>query len=296
MPQKLAGSRPKAILYLVLTAVMWSLGGILIKLVNSNALAIAGTRSAIASLIIWIYVKKPKFTWSAAQIGAALAYTGTVIFFVAANKLTTAANAILLQYTAPVYVAILGAWLLKEKVKPYDWAAILLTLGGMVLFFIDGLNTSGFMGNICALLSGVCFASFAVFMRMQKNGSPVESVLLGNLLTALIGLPFLPGAMPDAKGWIGLILLGVVQLGVSYILYSEAVKHLTALETILISVLEPVLNPVWVFLTIGEVPGTMAFIGGAVVLVVITAWCSMPAVMSKRTKTAQAESVKSNAS
>jgi len=91
MPQKLAGSRPKAILYLVLTAVMWSLGGILIKLVNSNALAIAGTRSAIASLIIWIYLKKPKFTWSAAQIGAALAYTGTVLFIVSAIKLTTAA-------------------------------------------------------------------------------------------------------------------------------------------------------------------------------------------------------------
>lgn len=296
MSPKLTGNRAKAILYLVLTAVMWSLGGILIKLVDSNALAIAGTRSAIASLIIWIYLKKPKFTWSPAQIGAALSYTGTVIFFVVANKLTTAANAILLQYTAPIYVAILSAWLLKEKVKPYDWAAILLTLGGMVLFFIDGLHTSGFMGNICALLSGVCFALFAVFMRMQKNGSPIESVLLGNLLTALIGLPFLPGAMPDTRGWIGLILLGVVQLGVSYILYSEAVKHLRALETILISVLEPVLNPVWVFLTIGEVPGTMAFIGGAVVLVVITVWCSIPAVMNKRIKSEQAESVKPNAS
>ena len=114
------GDRPKAIIYLIITAILWSLGGILIKLVDSNALAIAGTRSAIASLIIWLYLGKPKFNWSAAQIGAALSYTGTVILFVMSNKMTTAANAILLQYTAPVYVAILGVWLLKEKTRLFD--------------------------------------------------------------------------------------------------------------------------------------------------------------------------------
>lgn len=290
------GNRPKAILYLVITALLWSLGGLLIKLVNANALAIAGTRSAIASLIIWMYLRKPKFTWSAAQIGAALAYTGTVIFFVVANKLTTAANAILLQYTAPVYVAILGAWLLKEKVKLYDWGAILLTIGGMVLFFMDSLDTGGIVGNIIALLSGISFALFTVFMRMQKDGSPLESVLLGNALTALIGLPFLFRNMPDTKGWIGLLILGVVQLGVPYILYASAVKHLTALETILIPVLEPVLNPVWVYLTIGEAPGTMAFVGGAVVLVVITAWCSIPAIMNRRRNSNSTESARREAS
>lgn len=296
MSRNSLGNRPKAILYLVITALLWSLGGLLIKLVNANALAIAGTRSAIASLIIWMYLRKPKFTWSAAQIGAALAYTGTVIFFVVANKLTTAANAILLQYTAPVYVAILGAWLLKEKVKLYDWGAILLTIGGMVLFFMDSLDTGGIVGNIIALLSGISFALFTVFMRMQKDGSPLESVLLGNALTALIGLPFLFRNMPDTKGWIGLLILGVVQLGVPYILYASAVKHLTALETILIPVLEPVLNPVWVYLTIGEAPGTMAFVGGAVVLVVITAWCSIPAIMNRRRNSNSTESARREAS
>lgn len=296
MSRNSLGNRPKAILYLVITALLWSLGGLLIKLVNANALAIAGTRSAIASLIIWMYLRKPKFTWSAAQIGAALAYTGTVIFFVVANKLTTAANAILLQYTAPVYVAILGAWLLKEKVKLYDWGAILLTIGGMVLFFMDSLDTGGIVGNIIALLSGISFALFTVFMRMQKDGSPLESVLLGNALTALIGLPFLFRNMPDTRGWIGLLILGVVQLGVPYILYASAVKHLTALETILIPVLEPVLNPVWVYLTIGEAPGTMAFVGGAVVLVVITAWCSIPAIMNRRRNSNSTESARREAS
>lgn len=192
------------------------------------------------------------------------------------NKMTTAANAILLQYTAPVYVAILGVWLLKEKTRLFDWGAIFLTIGGMVLFFMDSLDTSGLAGNICALLSGICFALFTVFMRMQKDGSPLESVLLGNILTALIGIPFLFGDMPGTKGWIGLLLLGAVQLG--------------------IPVLEPVLNPVLVFLTIGEVPGTMAFVGGAVVLVVITVWCSIPVIKNRRMKTEEPGSMNSNAS
>lgn len=296
MTRKKMGDRPKAILYLIITAIMWSLGGILIKLVNSNPLAIAGTRSAIASLIILLYLRKPKFTWSAAQIGAALSYTGTVILFVAANKMTTAANAILLQYTSPVYVAALGAWLLKEKTKLYDWGAILLSLSGMVLFFMDSLDTSGLMGNVFALLSGVSFALFAVFMRMQKNGSPLESVLLGNILTALIGVPFLFNDMPDARGWIGLFLLGVVQLGLPYLFYAKAVRHLTALEMILIPILEPLLNPVLVFLTIGEVPGTMAFVGGAVILVVITVWCSIPVIMNRRAKAETPGPIKSDAS
>lgn len=282
MALKKNSERQRAIICLVITALLWSLGGILIKLVDLNALAIAGARSAIASVVIFLFLRKPKFNWSAAQIGAALSYTGTVSFFVLANKMTTAANAILLQYTAPVYVAILGAWLLKEKVKLYDWGAILLTVGGMALFFMDSLDAGRIAGNVYAMLSGICFALFAVFMRMQKNGSPLESVLLGNVLTAIIGLPFLAGSVPDAKDLTGLVLLGVIQLGVPYILYSKAVKHLTALEVTLIPVLEPVLNPVWVFLSIGEIPGAMAQVGGAVVLTVITAWCSIPAIKSRR--------------
>lgn len=293
--QKKMRERPKAMLFLVLTALLWSLGGILIKIVNLGALAIAGARSAISALIIFLYLRKPKFTWSLAQTGAALSYAGTVILFVLANKMTTAANAILLQYTAPVYVALLGAWLLKEKVKLRDWIAILLTIGGMVLFFTDSLDAGGFAGNVCGLLSGVCFALFAVFMRMQKDGSPLESVLLGNILAALIGLPFLAGSTPGAKDWAGLVLLGAVQLAIPYILYSKAVRHLTALEVTLITVLEPVLNPVWVFLTVGEVPGTMALAGGAVVLTVVTLWCSIPAIKNKRMKSATDKTMNSGA-
>jgi drug/metabolite transporter (DMT)-like permease len=255
---------------------MWSLGGLLIKSVDSNPLAIAGTRSAISALIILIAVGKPKFNWSFAQIGAALAYTATVLLFVAANKNTTAANAILIQYTAPVYVAFLGAWLLKEKVKPLDWATIVVVLGGMVLFFVDDLNTEGIFGNVLAAASGISFATFAVFMRMQKEGSPIESVLLGNILTAVVGLPFLLGDAPAPKGWLYLVVLGVVQLGLPYILYSKAIKHVTALEASIIPVLEPLLNPVWVFLLLGEAPGKWALVGGVIVIAAVTFRCIVP--------------------
>jgi drug/metabolite transporter (DMT)-like permease len=268
--------RPKAILFLVLTATLWSLGGLLVKSIDSNPLAIAGMRSGIAAIIILIATGKPKLTWSLAQIGAALAYTGMVVLFVVATKNTTAANAILIQYTAPVYVAFLGAWLLKEKVKALDWITIVVVMGGMVLFFVDHINTKGVFGNILAAGSGISFACFVVFMRMQKDGSPIESVLLGNILSAIIGIPFIFGAAPDTKGWLCIVVLGVVQLGIPYILYSKAIKHVTALEGSIIPVIEPLLNPVWVFLLLGERPGKWALVGGIIVLAAVTFRCLIP--------------------
>ncbi len=265
--------RTKALLLLAVTATLWSLGGLLIKSVNANPLAIAGTRSAIAAVMLILVLRKPKFTWSYAQVGAALAYAATTILFVTATKTTTAANAIFLQSTAPIYVALLSAWLLKERIKLLDWITVFIVMGGMVLFFLDNLSTTGILGNVIAATSGVSFAFFAIFMRMQKNGSPLESIFLGNLITAAIGLPFLSRSIPDTSGWICLVILGVVQLGLPYILYSKAIKHVTALEAILIPVIEPLLNPVWVFLILGESPGPLAFIGGLIVLAAITGRC-----------------------
>ena len=265
--------RPKAILYLAITAALWSIGGLLIKSVNSNPLAIAGVRSGISAIILLLATGKPKFNWSFPQIGAAICYSATVLLFVAANKNTTAANAILIQYTAPVYVALLGAWLLKEKVRLLDWFTIVLAIGGMLLFFLDDISMEGMFGNILAAVSGLAFAMFTIFMRMQKDGSPIESVLLGNILTAVIGVPFLFRNVPDGKGWLCLAVLGVVQLGLPYILYSKAIKHVTALEATLNPIIEPILNPVWVFLALGETPGKWAVIGGIVVIVVVTGRC-----------------------
>jgi len=265
--------RPKAILFLIITAVLWSLGGLLIKSVNSNPLAIAGMRSGISAVLMLIATGKPRLNWSFAQIGGALSYAATMLLFVAATKNTTAANAILIQYTAPIYVALLSAWLLKEKVKLLDWLTIVIALGGMVLFFIDDINMKGVFGNILAAFSGVAFGLFAVFMRMQKDGSPIGSVVLGNILSAVIGIPFVFRDMPDQKGWLCLVILGVVQLGLPYILYSKAIKHVTALEASLIPIIEPILNPVWVFLLLGEKPGNWAFAGGIIVIAAITGRC-----------------------
>ncbi|SPF36878.1 conserved membrane hypothetical protein [Candidatus Desulfosporosinus infrequens] len=273
--------RHRALLLLVATAILWSLGGLLIKSVNSNPLAIAGTRSAIATVVLLLVRRKPKFTWSFAQIGAALAYAATTILFVTATKLTTAANAIFLQSTAPIYVALLSAWLLKEKIKLADWITVMIVMSGMILFFLDNLSTTGIVGNLIAATSGISFALFAIFMRMQKDGSPLESIILGNLLTAAIGLPFLAHSVPDSSGWVCLAILGVVQLGIPYILYSKAIVHVTALEAILIPVIEPLLNPVWVFLMLGEAPGPLALLGGLVVLVAITIRCVLAALPSK---------------
>jgi drug/metabolite transporter (DMT)-like permease len=277
----------KATFYVICTALLWSIGGFLIKSVNWNPVAIAGARSGIAALIMVAY-RRPKFDWSYLQIGGALAYAVTVIMFVSATKLTTAANAILLQYTAPVYVALFSFWFLGERITRFDWVTLAVTLGGMVLFFQDNLSPGGVLGNLLAIGSGVAFAATCLFSRKQKAGSPLESFLLGNLLTALMGLPFMfQGPAPGMQGWIALLILGTFQLGLSYILYAEAMKELTALEGILIPVIEPVLNPIWVFLFLGEVPGSKAIGGGVIILTAVTVRCIIGAVREGHAKGCQ---------
>lgn len=260
-----------AILAMAGCALLWSTAGILIKMVEWPPLAIAGTRSLIGGLIILLYLKKPKITFSFAQMAAAVSYAATMILFVTANKLTTSANAILLQYTCPVYVAILGALILKERVSPLDWAVIVVVIAGMVLFFLDELSTQGLIGNIIALLSGVTMALFMVFMRMQKEGSPLESLLISHGITFLVAIPAIISApILTPKSTIGLGLLGVFQIGISGMLFAYGVKSITALESVLISTLEPVFNPVWVFLFTKELPGPNSLIGGIIILVAVT--------------------------
>ncbi len=264
--------RKKSILFLIAASVLWSTGGILIKLVDWNPVAISGIRSLIAGLLILGYVRKFKLKWSWPLILGALTYASTVILFVIATKLTTAANAILLQYTAPIWVAIMAGWVLREKIRWYDWASIAVTLIGMMLFFREGISGGSFTGNILAVLSGVGLAGVVIFLRLQKDGDPIETVLLGNLITFVVALPFiLTSGVPSTRSIIGLLLLGIFQLGCSYLLYALAIKHISAIEAILVPVIEPILNPVWVFLFIGEKPGVWTLIGGAVVIASVTA-------------------------
>ena len=262
------------VLQLLIAACLWSTSGVLIKMVDWNPLAISGVRSAIAAVVIGIAVRRPRLTWSARQIAGTLCYAASVTLFVMAVKWTTAANAILLQYTAPVYVALLSAWCLDEPASPSDWLAIGVMLVGVSLFFVDELSTTGFWGNVAALASGVAFAGLIVSLRSQKHGSPFESVLFGNLLVALLTIPAMRGPSPGATGWWALIILGVFQLGLAHLLYATALKSVPAIEGAITPMIEPILNPLWVFLWLGERPGPYAMIGGSVVLgtVAVRTW------------------------
>jgi drug/metabolite transporter (DMT)-like permease len=265
---KLKNDRTRSIILMAIAAVLWSTGGLMLKSLPLNPLAAAGSRSLIAALLMLAIIKKPSLKFNRYKLGSAIAYTGTMVLYIAANHITTAANAIMLQYTAPIYVALLSAWFLNERTTALDWIATLMTVGGMFLFFMGDLSAGAMTGNIYAMLSGVFYAFTVMLLRKQKDGSTLELVFWGNLLTAIVGLPFLYGSVLDARSIIILFLLGF-QIGFPYILYSYAIKHVSALEAILIPVLEPILNPVWVFLFIGEAPSPWAFAGGFIVLTAI---------------------------
>lgn len=278
-------SHTRALILLALTAVLWSSGGVFIKLVEWDALSIAGVRSAIAALILGIVA--PPRTWSPLRLtryefGGAVACMLTMVMFVAATKLTTAANAILLQYTAPVHVALFGAWFLGERTTKLDWMTIGLVFVGMVLFFVESLSAANMAGNLLAIASGMSFGWLVLFMRKnvqerthEAPSSRSDGVFWGNVLTAVICLPFAvqslaSGFMPSAQSWIGITLLGVFQLGISYALYARVISHVSALEAILIPIIEPLLSPLWVALFAGELPGKWTIIGGVVVIGAVT--------------------------
>ncbi len=262
----------RSVWLLLVAALCWSLAGVLFKYVPWPPLAAAGGRGLIAALfLVAVTGRSLRFTWSPLQLGAAVAYAACTVLFASANKLTTAANAILLQYTAPVWVALLGAWVLGERTTRRDWLTIAAVLAGLSLFFYDGLQMRNVLGVTVALASGLAFAVMTVLMRKQKDGSPLESIILGNFLGFLVGLRDLWHAPALAlPGWLALATLGVVQLGLAYLLYSRALKHVTALEAVLIPVLEPILNPIWVMLVIGERPSGLALAGGALVIGAVT--------------------------
>jgi drug/metabolite transporter (DMT)-like permease len=261
----------RAVGLLVLTALGWSIGGVLIKVLPWHPLAVAGMRGLIAGLVLLALHRSLSLRGSRVRLYGALAYAVCTASVCIATKLTTAANAILLQYTAPIWVALLGAWLLGERTTRADWITIGVVLAGMGLFFAGGLDLANVLGNAVAILSGLAFAAVTITLRHQKDGSPVESVILGNFLAFLICLPWIIDAPPlPAVGWAAMLTLGVVQLGLSYWLYVRAIRHVSALEAVLIPVIEPILNPVWVLLAIGERPTPQALLGGVIVLSAVT--------------------------
>lgn len=277
MPANTAHSR--SVTLLVIAALFWSLGGLLIKAIDWPPLAVAGGRGLIAGLFLLLTNRGLRFHFSRDQVLGAVAYAACTVTFCTATKLTTAANAILLQYTAPVWVALFGAWFLGERAVRADWITIFAVLGGMGLFFADSLELTHLVGNLVAVLSGVLFAAMTIALRRQKDSSAVESIILGNFIAFAVGAWWIVDAPAlDPRGWTALLALGIVQLGASYWLYARAIRHVTALEAVLIPVIEPILNPLWVLLWSGERPSALSLAGGVVVLAAVT----LRAVMSVR--------------
>ena len=253
---------------LITAALMWSLGGIFIKLVDLNPMGIAGIRSLGAAVVLLIYIKKPRLYWNRYFLTGVLAYTAMVVLYVLSIRLTTAANAIFLEFTAPIYVVAFSYFLLNEKIDRFDILTMVIIFLGMGLFFMDELTFYGFWGNIMALVAGVCLALVTVLIRKEKE-SAFEIVFYGNVLTAIICFTFIIEGLSKSTqlDWLIIFGLGIFQLGIPYILYTTALKYVSALDAILVGMLEPILNPIWVYIFIGEAMGEWAFIGGALVII-----------------------------
>lgn len=254
------------------TAFFWSLAGLFIKLVDWNPFAIAASRSVVAALFLWATVRRPRFTFSLPQIGAAVASALTMLMFVYANKHTSSANAILLQYGAPIYTAILASLLVKERPRAEHLVGFAAIAAGMALFFVDEIGGGSLVGDLVAVGSGVSFAFYFVFMRMQKEGSPQESNILAHIITALTAgtvALFLPPPVVTGGAIAAILGLGVLQIGMASVLFAWGIKRVPAMEGILIAGLEPIFNPLWVFLALGERPGRNALIGGAIILAAV---------------------------
>jgi drug/metabolite transporter (DMT)-like permease len=264
-------------------AVLWSTSGLFIKLLDWHPLLIAGGRSALSALFLFtlrrvrLRMGAPRTPSSrpAVVIAGSLAYAGTMIAFVWANKLTTSANAILLQYTAPVWAALLGWRLIGERPRWFHWAALTLVMGGLLIFFREDLSggpgASTLPGDILALVSGLFFGAHSVLLRMQKNGNPADSMLGAHLISAAVALPvffILPPALNvRSLGAIGF--MGIFQVGLASQLFALGITRVQAMQALLIAMIEPVLNPVWVFVVTGERPSPAAFAGGLVIILAV---------------------------
>lgn len=272
----------KGPLLIAVTAVLWSTAGVLIKLVPWNAMTIIGLRSFFAATVMAVFMRRPRITFSKPVVLGGLSLSITMVLFLFANKLTTAANAIVLQYTAPIFVILLSALMLRQRPKALDIAAVAVVFGGVMLFFIDQLRADALLGNILAVLSGVTFAG--VFLANKMPGArPEEASLLGYLINIVVSIPFIvTNVTADLVPWLVVIVMGVFQMGLAYVLFSIGIKMTPPLAASLIAVIEPLLSPVWVMLATGEKPGPFAVAGGVIVVAAVVAYNAMSARHGQR--------------
>ena len=265
MPETQASHR-RAIVLLLLTALLWSTSGLFVKLLHWHPLSIFSARGIVASVVFLIWLRRVPLRITPTLAAGAAGYMGAQFLFILSTRLTTAANAIFLQYTAPIYVLIFGIWFLRERPRRIDWITMVVIFAGMLLFFGQDLTLEGLYGNLAAILGGVALAILIVSTRAQKDSHPAQIFLIGSGLGGLVGLPSVLQETWSLADAVIIAYLGIFQTGLAAALYSIAIRHVPALESNLILMLEPVLNPLWVFLFIGESPAPLALVGGAVVL------------------------------
>ena len=266
-----------AIIEMLICATLWSMAGIFMKLLPWNGFAVAGLRSLIAGLTVAAYIllrgmhiiinRRTLIT----GVFTACVYT----CFAVANKLTTAANAIVLQFTSPVFIVIFSALILKKRIRRNDALVVSFTLIGIALFFFDQLKPGYILGNFVAIAAGMFMAGMFMAVGELEGEQRFSGILIGQSLTFLVGLPFIIATRPEftVVSTLSILILGVFQLGISYVLYVESTQYCPPLACSLLGAAEPLLNPVWVLIFDGERPGIFALIGGVIVVVSITLWC-----------------------
>ena len=262
----------KGFLAVLAAAMLWSTGGLFIKLVTLDAMQISFFRCIWAAVVFALILRKQVFYANLFTFINAVFYAAVLISFVLANKLTTAANAIFLQYTAPIYVLIFEPIINKTNYEKINIITIIICFLGMLLFFMGEISPGHMVGNIIALISGIAFAAFMLGMRKNKKEYQFSSIFYGNIIVFLFCIPYMFGMKNFSfNNFLMVSFLGIFQIGIAYIIFSYGLKRVLAIEASLLSMIEPVLNPVWVFLGYGEIPSLMAIIGGLIIITAITA-------------------------
>ncbi len=262
-------------LFLVLIAVfLWSTGGLFIKLTTLDAYQVTFFSSLFAAITVIILTRKDGLKINGFGILTSIIYAALLFLFVWATKKTTAANAIFLQYTAPIYILILAPFIIGEKFRMRDLVTVVIVLAGMSLFFVGRLEISDYQGNIAALCSGVFLGLYILLLKHPRaeGFNPTIAVIYGNLLLAVLTVPSGITALPimTMLDWAAVVFLGVIQIGIAYVLFIKGVREGTRpLDASLIGFIEPLLNPVWVFLFVGERPSQWALLGALIVVTAI---------------------------
>lgn len=261
----------KGIIAIVIAALLWSTGGLFIKLISLNAFQLSFFRSIFTTLTLLALFRTKTFVFNKFTLINGLFYAGILILFVIATKLTTAANAIFLQYTAPIYVLILEPILLKTELKKINVISVIISFLGMTLFFVGELSPSHLEGNIVALISGLCFAGFLLGIRKSSDEFRIPSIFLGNILIILICSFSITNELKiSLDDFFMVAYLGIFQIGFAYAVFTYSIKRIEGIEAGLIAMIEPVMNPIWVFIGYGEKPSSFAILGGLIILTTIT--------------------------